>query len=242
MKNYDGTFFDYTTQVTGHSAKAVTSALFGRLRPASVLDVGCAMGMWLAAWRQAGAAEGFGLDGNYVDRSRLLIDTACFQPAELDQPFDLGRRFDLVQCLEVAEHLPHSRAAGLVDDLTRHADIVLFSAAPPGQGGATHINEQPYGYWRELFAQRGYSLCDGVRPLIGADMKVAWWYRLNMFLFVNEAGAQRLSPDLRATMLPPGVAIPDLSPPIIRLRKLVIRALPYPLREVLARIVARLSA
>jgi hypothetical protein len=63
----------------------------------------------------------------------------------------MGRRFDLVQSLEVGEHLPLSAAETLVDSLTTASDRVLFSAAVKGQGGEFHVNEQPLAFWQELF-------------------------------------------------------------------------------------------
>ncbi|WP_435201864.1 hypothetical protein [Qipengyuania sp. 902] len=60
-----------------------------------------------------------------------------FLPQDLSQPFDLAQRFDLVQTLEVAEHLPETSARDFVASIARHGDIVLFSAAVPGQGAST---------------------------------------------------------------------------------------------------------
>ena len=50
-------------------------------------------------------------------------------------------------------------AAGFVDNLVRHGDVILFSAAVPHQGGEHHVNEQPPEYWRELFARPGLRRC-----------------------------------------------------------------------------------
>ena len=120
-----------------------------------MVDFGCAEGVWLSAWRDAGVQDVLGLDGDYVDRRRLLIPQERFHAVDLSQPIDLGRRFDLAQSLEVAEHLPAAAARHFVATITRHSSLALFSAAPPGQGGAHHVNEQPYGYWRDLFAEIG---------------------------------------------------------------------------------------
>ena len=69
-----------------------------------------------------------------------MIDADEFRAADLSQPIDLGRRFDVVQSLEVAEHLPSSRASEFIGTLTSHDPLVMFSAAVPGQGGEHHIN------------------------------------------------------------------------------------------------------
>ena len=87
-----------------------------------------------------------GLDGPFVNRNELLIPNERFSVAELTGPISLGRQFDLVQSLEVAEHLPKTSAERFVQTLVTHGTRVLFSAAIPGQGGENHINEQPLEY------------------------------------------------------------------------------------------------
>jgi hypothetical protein len=151
----------------------------------------------------------------------------------------LGRCFDLVQSLEVAEHLPSSSAAGFVETLTRHGEIVLFSAAPPGQGGAYHLNEQPYGYWRDIFAQRRYGLFDCLRPRIIDDTDLQAWYRFNSFLYVHEDKISRLSSELRATEIPQNEPIPDISPFSYRLRKAIVRLLPNSVQNSVAAAISK---
>jgi hypothetical protein len=60
------------------------------------------------------------VDVPFVDRRQLLIDPACFHDADLARPIKLGRKFDLVQSLEVAEHLPATGAAEFVETLVAH--------------------------------------------------------------------------------------------------------------------------
>jgi hypothetical protein len=47
-------------------------------------------------------------------------------------PLRLGRRFELVQSVEVAEDLPPPAAGEFIASLVRHLGHVLFSAASPG--------------------------------------------------------------------------------------------------------------
>jgi 2-polyprenyl-3-methyl-5-hydroxy-6-metoxy-1,4-benzoquinol methylase len=84
-----------------------TGAFFAFHR--SLVDVGCGIGTWLAEFEAAGIADVTGVDGDYVDRARLLIDRARFEPRDLSRPFELDRKFDLAMSLEVAEHLPPNR-------------------------------------------------------------------------------------------------------------------------------------
>lgn len=224
---YDSSFFDHTTRVSLDSARKVVAVVQRILPVTSVLDVGCAQGAWLSVWRDHGVADYAGLDGDYVDRARMMVDPARFTAHDLAQPFALGRRFDLAQSVEVAEHLPASRAEGFVADLTAHANAVLFSAAPPGQGGENHIHEMPYEYWRDLFAARGYALYDCLRPLLRDDEAVAPWYRHNAFLFLNDEAAKAVDPYAQMFRVADGAPIVDVSSPVYRARKQVIRRLPF---------------
>jgi SAM-dependent methyltransferase len=193
---------------------------------ASVLDVGCGAGAWLAAHGEAGVGDLTGVDGDYVERSLLLFEPDRFEALDIAAPFDLRRSFDLVQCLEVGEHVVEPLARSLIDNLVRHGQVVLFSAAPPGQGGKGHINEQPIAYWRDLFAERGYSAFDYLRPLIAHDRRIEWWYRYNTLLYVHEAAISALPTVVRRTEVALGAPVPDFSPMSVKLRKRVLKRLP----------------
>jgi SAM-dependent methyltransferase len=179
---YDDSFFVGQADASRASATVVVPIVNEIVQPCSVLDVGCGVGGWLAEWQSNGVGDVCGVDGDYVDRAGLQIDPALFMPTDLEKPFSLGRRFDLAQCLEVAEHLDAASASTLVQSLAQHSDTVLFGAAIPGQGGAHHVNEQWPSYWVEMFAREGFRAFDVVRPLIWDDTRVQVWYRQNMLL------------------------------------------------------------
>jgi SAM-dependent methyltransferase len=182
MKEYDKSFFDRLARRSGASAAVVVPLIKDLVRPESVLDVGCGTGAWLAEWERQGVTI-YGIDAPHVDKARLQIDSSKFMSHDLEKPFDLGRRFDLVQCLETAEHLDESSASTLVKCLGDHADTVLFSAAIPGQKGVHHVNEQWPSYWVPKFTEIGFTLYDVVRPVIWRDTRVQVWFRQNMLLF-----------------------------------------------------------
>ena len=184
----------FAQQRAGSRASAETVVplvleLFGR--PASVVDVGCGTGTWLAAFREHGIEDVLGIDGSYVDRSTLELPPERFLARDLGRPFDVGRRFDLVLSLEVAEHLPEERAAAFVETLARLGKLVLFSAAIPGQGGTHHVNEQWPAYWAELFAAQGFVHVDCLRRRLWHDENVAFWYAQNLLVYVAGAELQR---------------------------------------------------
>jgi SAM-dependent methyltransferase len=183
---YDSSFFDGQSQGSRASAAVVVPIVRDIIRPTSILDVGCGVATWLAEWVNQGVTDVLGLDGEYVDKRALQIESAKFIPTDLRQTFSLGRKFDLVQSLEVAEHIDQEYADLFVEALTNHGDIVLFSAAIPGQGGTHHVNEQWPSYWIEKFMKADFKLYDIIRPRIWADSRIKMWYRQNILLFSKE--------------------------------------------------------
>lgn len=171
-----------------HNLKAperVVPHLMKMFKPHSVLDVGCGTGTWLKVFSDAGVSEICGIDGDFVNRDLLVKNIAIenFFPRDLAEPFDLGKKFDMVLSLEVAEHLPASSAKTFIEALAKHSDTIIFSAAIPGQGGQNHINEQWKDYWIEIFNSLGYKGYDILRPIIWSDDLVDWWYKQNMLVF-----------------------------------------------------------
>lgn len=238
---YDSRFMDYAGVSSRHSAATVAALLRAALPIDSVLDVGCATGTWLAAWHAVGATDIQGIDGDYVDRERLMVAADRFCSADLSQAWVLNRRFDLVQSLEVAEHIPAERADCFVANLAAHSDgLILFSAAPPGQGGEYHVNEQPYDYWRDKFAGHGFRAFDYVRPRLASDSSISFWYRFNSLLYVRDDRIAGLPAAIAASRIPEHQRIPDMSPVLFRLRKWLVRSLPYETQQKLARLKARM--
>jgi SAM-dependent methyltransferase len=178
---YSERFFSAQRNGSESSAKAILPRILAAVRPNSVIDVGCGAGTWLAA---TGVDDVLGLDGSWVPRDALEIPAARFRPTDLRESLQLDRRFDLAICLETAEHLPVSRSSGLVSDLVQLAPVVLFSAAVPGQGGTDHVNEQPPGFWADLFSAHSYRRVDAIRWEHWDDERVEWWYAQNAFLYV----------------------------------------------------------
>ncbi|MEO0996831.1 MAG: methyltransferase domain-containing protein [Pseudomonadota bacterium] len=239
MPSYDTEFFRYVNSGAIRSARSVLPHLIEPLGVGSVLDVGCGQGAWLSVWRELGVAAVAGLDGDYVERDSLLVDASEFHAHDLSRPFSLGRRFDIVQCLEVAEHLPTASSAGLVASLVEHGDIVLFSAAPKGQGGDNHINEQDYEFWRAQFAAHDYVAVDYLRPRVIDDTSVEPWYRFNTFIYVGAGRLAALPAPLRAAAVPDDRPLADLSPALYQFRKSLVRLLPVPVMTGLAKIKER---
>ncbi|MEO5972448.1 MAG: class I SAM-dependent methyltransferase [Sphingomicrobium sp.] len=199
---YSSEFYDYIDAGSRASARAVAALLGKEIAIASLLDVGAGHGAWAAEWLKAGVADVVAVDGDYVRRDQLAIPPERFVAHDLATPLDLQRRFDLVQSLEVAEHLPQEKAGQFVANLVTHGDVILFSAAVPHQGGEHHVNEQPPEYWRRLFAALGYGVFDWLRPRLAGRGEVKPWYRFNSYIYANPAGQARLSASIVAARVP----------------------------------------
>lgn len=226
LDHYSDDFYAYQQISALASARSVAPLVMRQLRPLTILDVGCGAGAWVRAYGECGALHVVGVDGDDVRPNQLLFDPARFHAIDVAGVFRMGREFDLVQCLEVAERLDPAAGEALLDNLVAHSPLVLFSAAPPGQGGENHINERPYDYWRDRFQGRGYALYDFLRPQLRFLCSVEHWYRYNMLLFVRDDAVARLSPAVAATRVDPLAPVADLAPLMWRMRRRALSTLP----------------
>lgn len=187
MNPYATDFYnDIYIDGTRASANEIVKVVCPLIKPLSVVDVGCGIGLFLEAFSNMGVKQVCGIDGSWVRPEQLHIKKTDFISRDLTKPILLERKFDLVVCLEVAEHLPSEAAPTLVQSLVRLGPVILFSAAIPEQGGVSHLNEQWPEYWTALFSQRGYLPVDCVRQRIWNVENVLWWYAQNTILFVDK--------------------------------------------------------
>jgi SAM-dependent methyltransferase len=167
---------------------------FGRLFPEAqrYLDVGAGSGAYAAE----GQRRGFRVAA--CERSRLARWVARVQgvraaPFDLrdDPPARLGHDVDLVYCFEVAEHLEPRLGERLVAFLASAAPIVIFTAAPPGQGGTGHVNEQPRDYWISRFEHHGMRYGRDETSRVAEAFRhagvVSAWLPANVMVFAGPA-------------------------------------------------------
>jgi SAM-dependent methyltransferase len=242
MPVYDRAFFENQHRQSYASAMHLLPHVFDELAPVSVLDVGCGVGPWLSAALDLGAEDVVGVDGDYVDRSQLLIPSDAFVSHDLSTPLDLGRRFDLAMSLEVAEHLPPSAGEGFVRSLTRHADVVLFSAGIPWQGGTHHVNLRWQTYWAELFRREEFKSVD-IRSLFWRDNRIGGHYRQNVVLYTKR------SLTLQPPPLPLDVVHPEVWSYVLEIQanqkpstREIVRHAPGAVRSSASRLLRRLTS
>jgi SAM-dependent methyltransferase len=147
--------------------------------PRSVVDVGCGAGKASDFWRELGTTEVIGVEGSRTaieanSRPDLIVQ------ADLSRPLALGRKFDLVYTVEVAEHIHPALAAVFVRNLVSLGDRILITAARPGQGGLGHLNEREPEYWEALFEAEG---CRRNRAAESEIKKLGDMYHENLMVY-----------------------------------------------------------
>ena len=187
LNTYSQFFYESQLLESRNSAKYIVPIINEWFQPKSVIDVGCGVGAWLEVWKGCeNCQEIKGIDADFVDKSLLLINASHeFMEADLNDRLPKLKKYDLATCLEVAEHLDEKRADSFIEDLTGLSDVILFSAAIPGQEGTKHINEQFLHYWIVKFNKLDYQCYDVIRPIIWDVEEISWWFRQNMVLFVK---------------------------------------------------------
>jgi SAM-dependent methyltransferase len=137
----------------GYFAK-IADRIVRDLEPRSVLDAGCAMGFLVEALR-ARAVEAYGIDISEYAISKVDESVADYcRVASLTEP--LGRRYDLITCVEVVEHISVEEAETVIATLCTATDRLLLSTSPDDYTEATHLNVQPPEYWSRLLAREGF--------------------------------------------------------------------------------------
>lgn len=124
-----------------------------------LVDFGCGGAFFVTeAHRKGLPTQGYELN---LEAVRHHIDPEVCELIEAEdvtQPLAPGT-FDCSMSMEVAEHIPPEGSGELVNNLALSADrLILFTAAPPGQGGTGHINLQPQEFWLDLFKAAGWEL------------------------------------------------------------------------------------
>jgi hypothetical protein len=142
--------------------------------PDTMIDYGSGDGWWPHSFKSIGAKHCYAVELDKIAFEHTPPDVFFVQHDLREELTDLtGRRFDLVLCLEVAEHLPkHQAHNALIATLVKSTgNNLIFSAAQPGQEGTGHINLQPFSYWIETIERWSYIKLNGQKT---ADTRKAF--------------------------------------------------------------------
>ena len=165
----------------------IAESLSHRIDFQTVLDVGCAQGFLMIPLLE----KGFNVQGIEISEDVMEI-----VPDTLESRITIGDfqkasgNYDLVCCVEVAEHIEPARSEVLVDKLCELSNqYIYFTAAPPTQAGRGHINCRPYRHWIDWFEDRGWKLRHVVTKKIRQDLdsvNQTEWLIENSFVFSSD--------------------------------------------------------
>jgi len=191
--NYASDYF--SSELFAADYTSIAEIIVDQFNPHRILDVGCGPGHLSREFahlgRQVLAIDGF----SSPDFRNLPVR---FMRVDLNNPEEIVQAvaretFDVVVCLEVAEHLRPEVSGALIEALTAAADVVIFSAGVPNQGGRGHINLRPRDFWHGQFNKHGFVCGDQLRSILRGRPQVAPWYRLNVLDYVRKGS--RFEPD-----------------------------------------------
>eukprot|EP00928_Gymnodinium_smaydae_P076564 TRINITY_DN59602_c0_g1_i1.p1 TRINITY_DN59602_c0_g1~~TRINITY_DN59602_c0_g1_i1.p1 ORF type:complete len:460 (-),score=69.31 TRINITY_DN59602_c0_g1_i1:117-1496(-) len=134
----------------------------------TVADFGAGSGHYCKFFNKTGDVCCMAFDGspNAAENFGGLVQTL-----RLDQHFDLGRTFDWVMCLEVAEHLPPEATKLFLAGLRRHAAKGLVLSWSD-QSEEAHPNALPWGQARLQVEAAGFRFDDAATSLLRPQ--VSW--------------------------------------------------------------------
>jgi SAM-dependent methyltransferase len=163
-------------------------------QPRSILDLGCGNGVYPLLYKHLGVEDVLGVDG--IELGATVLSPKNYQKIDLEKPYDAGRKFDLVICLEVVEHLTPTATATMFETISSHANVdghILFSVAEPGQPGNGHINCLETHFvleqWKSLGWEVNLPMTLGLRAISSMQ-----WFRRNLLLLERSgSGSQNYS-------------------------------------------------
>jgi len=128
--------------------------LFDKYSPQSLLDIGCQLGENLAIFQSWGVADVFGIEACMVDR--LYIQPQNYAQSNLIASIDLGRKYDLVLCMNLLGDIPTEYEDIALANCDRHAEHLILFAAPELGQPRGYINCHPLSYWLARWQALGW--------------------------------------------------------------------------------------
>ena len=134
--------------------RKIADRLIEDFQPKTALDAGCAIGLLVEALRDRGVdAEGVDFSEFAVTHSRDDI-RPFLRVGSITEP--LTKRYDLITCFEVVEHMPREEADRAIANLCGSTDEIILTSTPMHFRDPTHTNIHPQEYWTERFARQGF--------------------------------------------------------------------------------------
>jgi SAM-dependent methyltransferase len=115
----------------------------------SMLDVGCGPA-GMVEYANYDGVYALGIDGDFSLPKKDYVLFHDFTTGKIE----LNKKFDLIYTTEFFEHVDKIHMHNFLC-LFENAKYAFVSAAPPGQGGHHHVNEQSKQFWIDILEEYG---------------------------------------------------------------------------------------
>jgi len=202
---YTEKFFEFNIVDSRPQALFLAPKIAECLGIRSVIDFGSGAGHWVYAFLKCGV-DAIGFEGSPNSVSRTVCPPHRHIIFDLRQDIGFIKKIDLAFSLEVAEHIEEEYAEVYLNNIVQQKpEYIIITAAPPGQGGDYHVNEQPYTYWIDRLAGRNYKLSPGIMAMFKR------WCEIGRNLPKDKVGSELRAP-WQDTQDIPGIWIPEWMP------------------------------
>lgn len=186
MSLYDAAYFAKINAEESPQAERLADILCWHYQPKSVIDIGCASGLYLKPFLDRGVkVVGIDYSEAVIDKEVLQIPRKFIKIVDITKE-QIKQQANLAICIEVLEHIDKKGAKAAVKNITKASETIFFTAAQPGQGGVGHVNCQPKEYWQKLFKDNGFERDvkdeDYIRILIQSGYHMGWLAK-NLMVF-----------------------------------------------------------
>ncbi|HEY4669738.1 MAG TPA: methyltransferase domain-containing protein [Tepidiformaceae bacterium] len=146
-------YLAHLAQFDDWNARAFLAIIVAFGAPMTYLDVGCGTGAMIRMARRLGI-DAVGLDILAPPNA----DLHGIMKVDVSREFNILRKFALLTCIEVAEHIPEDQGGMLIRNIAEHAAetcLLIWTSAGPGQGGENHQTLVPGYVWRSMLHDHG---------------------------------------------------------------------------------------
>jgi len=158
----------------------------------SCLDIGCGIGLQTARLIELGWEGTIGAEysPHAIEMIEPGVEVQRFDLTQTLQGAGAVAKYSCVICTETAEHISEQHSLAIVENVAVHAtDVIVWSAAAPGQEWEGHINLQPPEYWLTRFRIHGWTLDEArtaqLRSLMEVHQAQHWMGRHNFCVLVK---------------------------------------------------------
>lgn len=160
----------------------LANTIFLNFKPNSFADIGCGNGAYCKIFKDKGWPIVHGYEGTKNITSLGIYND--IKEVDLTTKLKVERRYDLILCLEVGEHIPLIYEDVLIDNISNFvSNNLILSWAPPGQYSASkHVNLRKQDYIIQKFNKKGLIYQPKISMLLRKKSSFSW-FRKNLMVF-----------------------------------------------------------